>query len=335
MQGYRWNDDPDLAKRKIKSQYEYILKYCKKCKETIDKAQFNNKTIFREYSVRTAGPGSPNNIEKFTLQNPVMINKIDIIDQMIKEMKPDLDSLLESFEKISQVRNNLQLIRIILNRDQLYLENSFQYQDLPSPSKPKEYQKADPARRSKRQIARNINDSISLLQTVERYLKDYYDELYKIKPLCIKGLNNNTTDEERLHNIAKIAKFTDECERITEQGRFNTKTVFHDKNKPCREFSFIMNESRPSEYITFYSPHFINGTNMMGFDIMKKKYRFYASNIKDHIVKDKETAIKLLQKVLSNTERVKKNLSQQRAEIKALKERLEKKKAGIIKILKE
>ncbi len=328
----KYNFNTEKAKKKRKSYFKELIESCKLYKRLVNKVPYKDKIYFGVFSVRTS---ESNAIRKFTIQNPYIINNTDIIDQIINNVKPETDSFFNVLEKISLAINQLEQIQTTVRIYKTQIENACSIQTLSEPStyKKYKYKKGHLIRRSIIQTSRNIMDFISLMKTADGYLKDCEDALIKAEKLCIKGLKTDATGKEINKIIPKIWKWTDECDRITEQGQFNTKTVFFNEDKHYRKFTVALNESRASEHFTFYSPQYVDGKNILKPNNIKNIVQHILNHtVPKEIRNNKKAAIKMIKRISSGTEICLKNVSSQRAKIKTYKKYLKEEEDKILKI---
>ncbi len=326
----------EKAKKERESYYKDLINSCKMNKKISREYQDQDKNLFGVFSVQI--PGS-DIIKKFTIQDPDILNNTNVIDQIIKETKPETDSFFNALEKISLAMNQLKQIQTTVNiyeiQIEIQIENTRSIQTLSKSSayKKYKYKKRDLIRRSTRQLARNIDDFISLMKTADGFLKECQDVLFRIKELCIKGLKTDTTDKEINKIIPKIWKWTDECDRITEMAQFNTKTLFFTEDKHFRKFSIALNESRASEYFTFYSPQYVDEKNILNPYKIKNIDQYILNHtVPKEIMNNKKAALKMIKRISSGTEICLKNILSQREKIKIYQKYLKEEKDKILKI---
>jgi flagellin len=72
------------------------------------------------------------------------------------------------------------------------------------------------------QASRNIQDSISLVQTTEGFLKETNDVLHRMRELSVQAANGTYTKEDRAQITVELDEMVKEVNRIHEDAKFNT-----------------------------------------------------------------------------------------------------------------
>ena len=76
--------------------------------------------------------------------------------------------------------------------------------------------------RGLKQAARNTEDGMSFIQTIEGYLQETHELLQRIRELAVQASNGIYTDEDRMLIQVEVSELIDEIDRIASQGQFNT-----------------------------------------------------------------------------------------------------------------
>lgn len=76
-----------------------------------------------------------------------------------------------------------------------------------------------------RQAARNANDAISMLQTLEGASKEITSMLTRMRELTVQAMNDTYTADDRANLGAEYSKLQDEIKRIIVDTQWNTKSL--------------------------------------------------------------------------------------------------------------
>jgi flagellin len=75
--------------------------------------------------------------------------------------------------------------------------------------------------RGLRQAEKNIENSISFIQTSEGFLQETQDILHRMRELAVQSANGIYTDEDRMQIQVEVSQLIDEVNRIASHAQFN------------------------------------------------------------------------------------------------------------------
>lgn len=92
--------------------------------------------------------------------------------------------------------------------------------------------------RGLRQAARNAEDGLSFVQTVEGYLDITHQLLQRIREIAIQASNGIYTGEDRMLMQVEVSQLIDEIDRIASQAQFNTLVLLTGRFSDPRKGAF-------------------------------------------------------------------------------------------------